>query len=99
MRGLSFGELWITRGRKQSLARLLQATSGRPGPAVRHRRDKDSARVVLHIVAVQMRYAERLLNMPITEYDTLGRARAVKRTVRALAQKFGRPAQLRHRRQ
>jgi len=27
--------------------------------------------VVLHIVAVQMRYAERLLNLPITEYDLL----------------------------
>jgi uncharacterized damage-inducible protein DinB len=27
--------------------------------------------VVLHIVAVQMRYAERLLNLPITEYETL----------------------------
>jgi uncharacterized damage-inducible protein DinB len=27
--------------------------------------------VVLHIVAVQMRYAERLLNMPITEYESL----------------------------
>src|SRR5262249_59239077 len=28
--------------------------------------------VVLHIVAVQMRYAERLLNLPITEYEELG---------------------------
>ena len=28
--------------------------------------------VVLHIVIVQMRYAERLLNMPITEYEMLG---------------------------
>lgn len=27
--------------------------------------------LVLHIVVVQIRYAERLLNMPITEYDTL----------------------------
>ena len=27
--------------------------------------------VVFHIVAVQVRYAERLLNMPITEYDQL----------------------------
>jgi uncharacterized damage-inducible protein DinB len=27
--------------------------------------------VVLHIVAVQIRYAERLLNMPITEYESL----------------------------
>ena len=27
--------------------------------------------VVLHIAIVQMRYAERLLNMPITEYESL----------------------------
>jgi uncharacterized damage-inducible protein DinB len=27
--------------------------------------------LVLHIVVVQMRYAERLLNMPITEYESL----------------------------
>jgi len=27
--------------------------------------------LVLHIVIVQMRYAERLLNMPITEYEAL----------------------------
>jgi uncharacterized damage-inducible protein DinB len=32
---------------------------------------KNVREVVLHIAAVQMRYAERLLNMPITEYDTL----------------------------
>jgi uncharacterized damage-inducible protein DinB len=32
---------------------------------------KSVREVVLHIVAVQMRYAERLLNMPVTEYDTL----------------------------
>jgi uncharacterized damage-inducible protein DinB len=32
---------------------------------------KSVREVVLHIVAVQMRYAERLLNMPITDYDTL----------------------------
>ncbi|HXA85328.1 MAG TPA: DinB family protein [Candidatus Dormibacteraeota bacterium] len=32
---------------------------------------KNVREVVLHIVAVQMRYAERLLNMPITQYDAL----------------------------
>ncbi len=32
---------------------------------------KSVCEVVLHIVAVQMRYAERLLNMPITEYESL----------------------------
>jgi uncharacterized damage-inducible protein DinB len=32
---------------------------------------KSVRELVLHIVAVQMRYAERLLNMPITEYDAL----------------------------
>ena len=32
---------------------------------------KSVRELVLHIVAVQIRYAERLLNMPITEYDAL----------------------------
>jgi uncharacterized damage-inducible protein DinB len=32
---------------------------------------KSVREVVLHIVAVQIRYAERLLNMPITEYESL----------------------------
>ena len=32
---------------------------------------KSVREVVLHIVAVQMRYAERLLNLPITEYESL----------------------------
>jgi uncharacterized damage-inducible protein DinB len=32
---------------------------------------KNVREVVLHIAAVQMRYAERLLQMPITDYDTL----------------------------
>ena len=27
--------------------------------------------VVFHIVAVQVRYAERLLNMPVTEFEAL----------------------------
>src|SRR3954463_7510942 len=38
-------ELWraagLQRGRKQSLARLLCATSGRAGPALRHRADQN----------------------------------------------------------
>jgi uncharacterized damage-inducible protein DinB len=32
---------------------------------------KSVRELVLHIVIVQMRYAERLLSMPITEYETL----------------------------
>jgi uncharacterized damage-inducible protein DinB len=41
--------------------------------------------VVLHIAAVQMRYAERLLNLPITEFDELGSKSATE--LFALAQK------------
>jgi len=33
---------------------------------------KNVREVVLHIAGVQMRYAERLLNLPITEYEALG---------------------------
>jgi uncharacterized damage-inducible protein DinB len=32
---------------------------------------KNVRELVLHIVAVQLRYAERLLNLPITEYESL----------------------------
>jgi len=73
MRGLSFGELldytsdetnhwrdWFTKNPKaMDLPCDIAGT-------------KDVREVVLHIVAVQMRYAERLLNLPITEYDELG---------------------------
>ncbi|HEX7285792.1 MAG TPA: DinB family protein [Candidatus Angelobacter sp.] len=72
MRGLSFGELldyceeetqrwggWF----KKNPAALDLACDIAGTKTVRE--------VVLHIVAVQMRYAERLLNLPITEYDAL----------------------------
>lgn len=72
MRGLSFGELldysaqetqrWGEWFRKNPNA-LALATDIAGTTNVRE--------LVLHIVAVQMRYAERLLNLPITEYDTL----------------------------
>jgi uncharacterized damage-inducible protein DinB len=72
MRGLSFGELldysseetnhwrdWF----KKNPAALDVPTDIAGAKTVRE--------VVLHIVAVQMRYAERLLNLPITEYESL----------------------------
>ena len=72
MRGLSFGELldycaeetnhWREWFKKNPAA--LALASDIAGT-------KDVREIVLHIVAVQMRYAERLLNMPITEYDEL----------------------------
>ncbi|HYL93293.1 MAG TPA: DinB family protein [Alphaproteobacteria bacterium] len=72
MRGLSFGELldycaeetnrWREWFKKNQAA--LALTCDIAGT-------KDVREVVLHIVIVQMRYAERLLNMPITEYDEL----------------------------
>jgi uncharacterized damage-inducible protein DinB len=72
MRGLSFGELldyaseetnhWRDWFRKNPSALELQCDIA----GAKTVRD-----VVLHIVAVQMRYAERLLNQPITEYSEL----------------------------
>src|SRR6478736_2775246 len=72
MRGLSFGELldysaeesnhWRDFFKKHPDALELPCDIAGT-KAVRE--------LVLHIVAVQMRYAERLLNMPITEYDQL----------------------------
>ena len=72
MRGLSFGELldycaeennhWRDFFKQHPDALALPADIAGT---------KTVREVVLHIVAVQMRYAERLLNMPITEYETL----------------------------
>lgn len=72
MRGLSFGELldycaeetnhWNEFFKDNPAA--LDLPSDIAGT-------KNVREVVLHIVAVQMRYAERLLNLPITEYDSL----------------------------
>src|SRR5260370_20960052 len=72
MRGLSFGELldyaseetnhWRDWFKKNPPA--LDVATDIAGA-------KNVREVVLHIVAVQMRYAERLLNLPITEYESL----------------------------
>jgi uncharacterized damage-inducible protein DinB len=77
MRGLSFGELldysseetnhWRDWFRKNS--KTLDLPCDIAGA-------KTVREVVLHIVAVQMRYAERLLNQPITEYDELASSSA-----------------------
>jgi uncharacterized damage-inducible protein DinB len=73
MRGLSFGELldyaseetnhwrdWFVKN-----PQTLELPCDIAGT-------KTVREVVLHIAAVQMRYAERLLDLPITEYDELG---------------------------
>ena len=72
MRGLSFGELldysaeesnhWRDFFKKHPDALDLPCDIAQT---------KTVRELVLHIVIVQMRYAERLLNMPITEYETL----------------------------
>lgn len=72
MRGLSFGELldyeseetnhWRDWFRKNPAALELPCDIA-GGKTVRD--------LVLHVVVVQMRYAERLLNQPVTEYSDL----------------------------
>jgi len=72
MRGLSFGELldycaeetshWRDWFKKNPDA--ADVTADIAGT-------KNVREVVLHIAAVQMRYAERLLDLPITEYEAL----------------------------
>jgi uncharacterized damage-inducible protein DinB len=68
-------ELWraagLQRGRKQSLARFFKKHPDALELPCDIAGTKAVRELVLHIVAVQMRYAERLLNMPITEYDQL----------------------------
>ena len=72
MRGLSFGELldycaeetnhWREWFRKNPAAGDLPCDIAFT---------KNVRELVLHIAVVQMRYAERLLNLPITEYNNL----------------------------
>src|SRR5215813_123559 len=72
MRGLSFGELldytseentrWRDWFAKNPAAMDLPADIARA---------KNVREVVLHVVGVQMRYAERLLNQPVTEFEAL----------------------------
>lgn len=72
MRGLSFGELLDYCAEETNKWRdffkanptALELPTDVAGA-------KNVREVVLHIVVVQMRYAERLLNLPITEYETL----------------------------
>jgi uncharacterized damage-inducible protein DinB len=72
MRGLSFGELLDYCAEENNRWRdffkthpdALNLPSDIAGT-------KTVREVVLHITAVQVRYAERLLNMPITDYATL----------------------------
>lgn len=73
MRGLSFGELLDYCAEKTSQWRdwfkKNPAAADVPSDIAG---TKNVREVVLHIAAVQMRYAERLLNLPITEYEALG---------------------------
>jgi uncharacterized damage-inducible protein DinB len=72
MRGLSFGELLDYCAEENNHWRdfFTQHPDALDLPAD-IAGTKNVREVVLHIAAVQMRYAERLLQMPITEYDTL----------------------------
>lgn len=73
MRGLSFGELLDYASEETNHWRDW---FDKNPPALDESCDiagtKTVREVVLHIVAVQMRYAERLLNQPVTEYGELG---------------------------
>lgn len=72
MRGLSFGELLDYCAEENNRWRdfFKQHPDALDLPAD-IAGTKNVREVVLHIAAVQMRYAERLLNMPITDYATL----------------------------
>jgi uncharacterized damage-inducible protein DinB len=71
MRGLSFGELLDYSA--EETRRWGDFLNSHP-EALRLATDIAGAKtvreVVVHIVAVQTRYAERLLNLPVTEYST-----------------------------
>jgi uncharacterized damage-inducible protein DinB len=72
MRGLSFGELLDYCAEETNKWREFfknnPATLEIPTDIAG---TKNVRELLVHIVAVQMRYAERLLNQPITEYDQL----------------------------
>jgi uncharacterized damage-inducible protein DinB len=72
MRGLSFGELLDYAAEESNHWRdfFKQHPEAMDLPCD-IAQTKTVREVVLHIVIVQMRYAERLLNMPITEYESL----------------------------
>lgn len=73
MRGLSFGELLDYSSEQTNHWRDWFATNPQalelPCDIAGTKKVRE---VVLHIVIVQMRHAERLLNLPITEYAELG---------------------------
>jgi uncharacterized damage-inducible protein DinB len=72
MRGLSFGELLDYSAEESNQWRdFFTQHPGALEVPCDIAGTKTVRELVLHIVAVQMRYAERLLNMPITEYDQL----------------------------
>jgi uncharacterized damage-inducible protein DinB len=72
MRGLSFGELLDYSAEESNHWRdfFAQHPDALDVPCD-IAGTKTVRELVLHIVIVQMRYAERLLNMPITEYESL----------------------------
>jgi uncharacterized damage-inducible protein DinB len=72
MRGLSFGELLDYSAEESNHWRdfFKQHPEAMDLPCD-IAQTKTVRELVLHIVVVQMRYAERLLNMPITEYESL----------------------------
>ena len=72
MRGLSFGELLDYSAEESNHWRdFFTQHPGALDVPCDIAGTKTVRELVLHIVAVQMRYAERLLNMPITEYESL----------------------------
>ena len=72
MRGLSFGELLDYCAEETNHWRdFFKANPAALDLACDIAGTKTVREVLLHIVIVQMRYAERLLNLPITEYETL----------------------------
>ncbi|HWG50247.1 MAG TPA: DinB family protein [Candidatus Acidoferrales bacterium] len=72
MRGLSFGELLDYCAEETNRWRdFFQANPGALEVSCDIAGTKNVRELVLHIIAVQMRYAERLLNSPITEYESL----------------------------
>ena len=72
MRGLSFGELLDYSAEESNHWRdfFKQHPDAMDLPCD-IAQTKTVRELVLHIVVVQMRYAERLLNMPVTEFETL----------------------------
>ena len=72
MRGLSFGELLDYSAEESNHWRdfFKQHAEAMDLPCD-IAQTKSVRELVVHIVVVQMRYAERLLNMPVTEFESL----------------------------